>query len=235
MKRHIAGRFGLAAAAVLCILSLSLPYCYGKGIDRYLRRNGSVWSVQPGTLSAAGQENPLVYALYRNRFLGNVGIETSSDVEQTGRQLLEKTEALTAAGALSQQAAEKAREILANPEAETSGKIENGFVSATYLVVDEEKGTSEVVQASWQENTGLVTFYSVTANGDQGNLEDCLEAYRIYLGVETLPDWIESSGTEQSVCSWSQAGQLYLFCQRENGRTMLSASSRNLEGQEVAP
>lgn len=235
MRRHIAGRFGMVAASVLCILSLSLPYCYGKGSDRWLQENGRVWSVQPGTLSAEGQENPLVYALYRSRFLADTGIETSSDVGQTGKQLLECTEALAAAGALSQQAAEQAREILAKPEAETSSKLENGFVSATYWAMDEKTGTGGVVRASWQENTGLVTFYSVTTDGDRGDLEECLEAYKNYLGVETLPDWTEGSGTEQSVCSWSQAGQLYLFCQRENGSTILGASSRDPDTQEVTP
>lgn len=235
MRRYSASRYVYAAAVLLCVLSMALPYCYGKEIDRWLQENGREWSVQPGTLSTEGQENPLAYALYRNRFLADTGIETSSDVEQTGQQLLEKTVALAEAGALSQQAVEQAREILAKPEAETSSKIENGFVSATYLVMEEENGTSSVVRASWQENTGLVTFYSVTADGDRENLAECLEAYKIYLGVETLPDWTKSSGTEQSEYSWSQAGELYLFCKRENGSTMLGASSRDLDAQEVVP
>ena len=62
-----------------------------------------------GHSAQRGQQNPLAYALYRNRFLADTGIETSSDAEQTGKQLLEKTEALAEAGALSQQAAKQAR------------------------------------------------------------------------------------------------------------------------------
>lgn len=229
MSKRKAGRVGFVAASLLCMLSLVLPYCYGKEIDRWLQDNGGNWYVQSGTLSAEGQQNPLAYALYRNRFLADTGIETSSDAEQTGKQLLEKTEALAEAGALSQQAAKQARSILAEPGAQTSSKIENGFVSATYWVADEEDGTSEVVRASWQEKTGLVTFYSVSTDKETANPAEGMEAYKKYLGVDTLTDWTRSSGTEQSQYSWSQAGQLYLFCQWENGRTTLGVSSRELE------
>lgn len=228
-------RFALAAAFLLCAFSLVLPYLYGKASDRWLQENGGVCDAQQGMLSEEGQENQLAYILYRNRFLTQRALETSSDPDQTRQQLQRQTELLEQAGVLSRHTAERVRWILAQPDAQTSGKEENGFASVTYWVPDHDNRSGGTVQATWQKKTGIVTFYSVSVDKELADLGKSLESYKTYLSVETLSDWTEISRLENSVCSWSQAGQLYLFYRWENGSTMLGVTSRDLETQEDAP
>lgn len=232
MTQPVWSRFAFTAACLLCTASLSFPYLYGKAIDRWLQENGGAYVAQQGMLSEEGQENQLAYILYRNRFLTGTAIETSSDLDQTRQRLQSQTELLERSGALSRHTAERAYGILARPNAQTSGKTENGFSSVTYWVPEGDDGDGGTVQATWQEKTGIVTFYSVSVDNELGDLEESLEAYRTYLGVETLSDWTEISRLENSVYSWSQAGQLYLFSRWENGRMMLGVTSRDFETQE---
>lgn len=234
MTKQRWARIGLAAAAMLCALSLGLPYLYGKVSNRWLQKCGSVRPAQQGALSLEGQDNALAYTLYRNRFLSDVAIETASDPDLTRQNLQERTESLEEAGALPKHVAERARWILKQSDAQTSSKTENGFCSATYWVPEDEDANGGAVQATWQEKTGLVTFYSVSTSTKPENFEECLAAYRKYLGLDTLPDWTETTSTENGVCSWSQAGQLYLFCRWENNAVMMGVSSQNLDEEKGA-
>lgn len=225
----------LAVSVVLCVLFLSLPYLYGKASDRWLEENGRARIVQQEMLSEEGQDNALAYTLYRNRFLTNNAIETSADLDQTRKLLLDQTETLEKEDVLSGYTAQRAREILAQPDAQTSSKLENGFSSVTYWVPDDEDKKGGTVRATLQEQSGLVTFYSVSTDKETEKLDTRLKAYRTYLGVETFSDWTDILETEKAVSSWSRTGQLYLFYRWENGSTVLGVTSQELDKQEVVP
>lgn len=234
MTKQIRTRIGLAAASVLCVVSLALPCLYGEWSNQWIQTQGSRRAAMPGTLSEAGQEIPLVYALYRNRFLEGTALEVASDATQTIQKLQAKTNALREAGALPRQAAQRAQWILRQSTAEASCKTENGFVSATYWVPDDGNGNGGMVQATWQEETELVTFYAVTISTEPAELGASLSAYRTYLGVDSLGDWTETTALENGVCSWSQAGQLYLYGKWEGDMLLMGASSREMAtGKEL--
>lgn len=82
MTKQIRTQIGLAVASILCIMSLALPCLYGKWSDQWLRTQGSKYPALPGTLREAGQEIPLVYALYRSRFLEETAREVASGAVQ---------------------------------------------------------------------------------------------------------------------------------------------------------
>lgn len=165
-------------------------------------------------------------ALYRNRFVTQSSLEQAGEPQQIRQDLLARTEALAQAEALPELVAQRARWILEQPVQEATSKSENGFASATYLIP--QKGASGYcsVSARWQEDTGMVVSYIVTADTVLNDLEPCLSAYQVYLQVDDLPDWQVGSRQEGEAWAWSQAGQLSLFCRRETGRFMLGAASQ---------
>lgn len=219
-------RIFLAVVVLLCLLTLGLPIFYNSWSSIQLASRGTRRPEQPDMLSVAGQENPLVYALYRNRFVTQSSLEQAGEPQQIRQDLLARTEALAQAEALPELVAQRARWILEQPVQEATSKSENGFASATYLIP--QKGASGYcsVSARWQEDTGMVVSYIVTADTILNDLEPCLSAYQVYLQVDDLPDWQVGSRQEGEAWAWSQAGQLSLFCRRETGRFMLGAASQ---------
>lgn len=232
MKKQRYIRIFLWTASLLCVASLALPCLYIRWSDQWLRAKGRPRAAASDGLSTEGQENALAYTLYRNRFLAGEAIETTSDLIDTQQELLTATEALYNAGALPATAAQQARTLLQQADAYTSRKAENGFVSATYLVLAEEKSKSYSVQATWQEKTGMVVSYSVTAETTKAPLDEYLLAYRSYLGLETLSDWTEVAVTESGeALSQSQAGQLNLFYRWEGDTLRLGAVSLDVSAE----
>lgn len=229
MKRKRYTRVFLWMASLLCIASLALPCFYIRWSNQWLQVKGRPRVDAFEGLSAEGQENALAYALYRNRFLTGEAIETTADLASTQQELQTATETLYSANALPEAAAQQARNILNRSDAYASRKVENGFASATYLVVEEEENKSYSVQATWQEKTGTVVSYSVTADATTAPLDKYLLAYRSYLGLETLPDWTEvAAAASGEVSSQSETGQLYLFFRWEGDTLRLGAVSQDI-------
>lgn len=226
MRVNRCKRIVLAAVTLLCLLSLGLPLFYTRWSSRQLATRGALRPEQPGMLSEAGQEHPLVYALYRRRFAAQAAVELPGDSQRIQRELQDKTEALAEAGALPELVARRARWILEQTAQETTCTSENGFASATCLVPQEETPGFCSVTACWQEETGLVVSYIVTADTVPNDLGSCLTSYQDYLGVDGLPDWQVGSRQEGEAWAWSPAGQLSLFCRREGGRFLLGAASQ---------
>lgn len=216
----------LVAVILLCLLSLGLPLFYNHWSNIQLARQGTLRPEQPGMLSAEGQENPLVYALYRNRFVTQSALELPGDVQRIQQDLLSRTEALAQAGVLPDFVAQRAQWILEQPVSQATSKAENGFASATYLIP--QKGASGYcsVYACWQEDTEMVVSYIVTADTVLNDLEPYLSAYQAYLQVNNLPDWQVDFRQEGEAWGWSQTGQLSLFCRRKAGRFLLGAVSQ---------
>ena len=229
MKTKRYTRVFLWMASLLCIASLSLPCFYIRWSNQWLQAKGRPRVDAFEGLSVKGQENALAYALYRNRFLAGEAIETTADLASTQQELQTATEALYRANALPEGAAQQARNILNRSDAYASSKVENGFASATCLVVEEEENKSYSVQATWQEKTGTVVSYSVTADATTVPLDEYLLAYRSYLGLETLQDWTEvAAAASGEVSSQSQAGQLNLFFRWEGDTLRLGAVSQDI-------
>lgn len=216
----------LAAVTLFCLLSLGLPLYYLRWSSKQLVTRGAPRPEQPGMLSEEGQEHPLVYALYRRRFAAQTATEVPGDPLQIQQELQAKTEALAEAGALPDIVARQARWILEQPAQETTCTSENGFASATCLIPQEEGSAYGSVSVCWQEETGLVVSYIVTADTAPNDLEPCLTSYQDYLGVDDLPDWQVGSRQDGEAWAWSPAGQLSLFCRREAGRFLLGAASQ---------
>lgn len=214
----------LAAVTLFCLLSLGLPMCYPRWSNMQLESRGTLRPEQPGMLSEAAQEHPLVYALYRRRFATQTATELPGDPLRIQQELQTKTAALSEAGALPDLVARRARWILEQTAQETACKSENGFASATYRIPQEEAPGYCLVSACWQEETGLVVSYIVTADTSRNDLEPCLNSYLDYLGVDDLPDW--RMGARQEGEAWSSAGQLSLFCRMEGERFLLGAASQ---------
>lgn len=216
----------LVAVILLCLLSLGLPLFYNQWSNIQLARQGTRRPELPGMLSDEGQENPLAYALYRNRFEVQSALELPGDVQQVQQDLLSRTEALAKAGVLPDLVAQRAQWILEQPVSEATSKTENGFASATYLIP--QKGASGYcsVYACWQEDTEMVVSYIVTADTVLNDLEPYLSAYQAYLQLNNLPDWQLDFRQEGEAWAWSQTGQLSLFCRREAGRFLLGAVSQ---------
>lgn len=216
----------LAVVTCFCLLCLGLPLFYLRWSNTQLTDKGTVRPQQPGMLSKAGQEHPLVYALYRSRFAAQSALELPGYALQIQQELQTKTEALAEAGALPDLVARRARWILEQPIQEATSKSENGFASATYLIQQEEASAYGSVSACWQEETGLVISYIVTADTALNDLEPYLSAYQAYLQVDDLPGWQVGARQTGEAWAWSPAGQLSLFCRREAGRFLLGAASQ---------
>lgn len=229
MKTKRYTRVFLWMASLLCIASLALPCFYIRWSDQWLQARGRPRADAFEGLSAEGQENALAYALYRNRFLAGKAIETTADLASTQQELQTATETLYSAGVLPEGAVQRVRNILNRSDAYASRKTENGFASATYLVVEEEGNKSCSVQATWQEKTGTVVSYSVTADATTVSLDEYLLAYRSYLGLETLQDWTEvAAAASGEVSSQSGTGQLYLFYRWEGDTLRLGVVSQDI-------
>lgn len=227
------GHLWLATLAVLGLLSLGLPLFYHNWSNARLARQGTPRPEEPGALSEEGQENALAYALYRNRFAAQTAVELPGNALQIRQELQAKTAALAEAEALPDLVTRHAQWILEQTALEAAGKSENGFASATYLITQEEASGYCSVSACWQEDTGLVVSYIVTADTALNDLEPCLTSYRDYLGVDDLPDWQVGSRQEGEAWVWSPAGQLSLFCRREAGRFLLGAASQEEPSADV--
>ena len=168
MSRQTGTRLVLLFLSAVCLLSLGLPFVYRTGSDVWLQKRGTLRPVQADALSAQGQAVPLAYALYRNRFAPATALETSADEQQVQQELQEKLAALSAAGALPEPVTKRAGWIMAQQPADTTRKQENGFASATWLVLPEEEQTAYAVTACWQEKTDYVV--SCTVGGRRARL-----------------------------------------------------------------
>ena len=104
----------LAVVTCFCLLCLGLPLFYLRWSNTQLTDKGTVRPQQPGMLSKAGQEHPLVYALYRSRFAAQSALELPGDALQIQQELQTKTDALAEAGALPDLVARRARWIWNN-------------------------------------------------------------------------------------------------------------------------
>lgn len=225
MSRQTGTRLVLLFLSAVCLLSLGLPFVYRAGSDVWLQKRGTLRPVQADALSAQGQAVPLAYALYRNRFAPATALETSADAQQVQQELQEKLAALSAAGALPEPVTKRAGWIMAQQPADTTRKLENGFASATWLVLPEEEQTAYAVTACWQEKTDCVVSCTVSATQIPTDLAPNLAAYRSYLGLDALTDW-EALPSEEGARAWSQAGQLALACRWRDGQFTLEAKSQ---------
>lgn len=135
---------------------------------------GRVRAVQQGIPSEKGQEN----ALYQNRFLTNT---THFPACCRSVRLAIPKSRVPAPPQLGTRPRLSSVFPFGPPVPCGSGprpRSSQWFYSAIYWAPDHEGRAGERIQVTLQEKTGLVTFYSVSADKGREDLDESLNAYR---------------------------------------------------------
>ena len=218
--------FKAGCALVLCA-SLALPGALAAWDDFQLLLTPSVRPQADGALSYQARELPTAYALYRRRQLfGAQALEQSAEPSAAAPFLTQATNALHDAGVLSEALYTKALTRLSATNT-ASQSHQDGFSFARCSALS-QGGSPTGIESEWIDATGIVTQYRITDVSCQDDPQALLEAYQVYLGLQTLSDWqvlspdLFSDGT---AAAWSSEGQVYIYCCVNKDSLQLGAAS----------
>ena len=218
--------FKAGCALVLCA-SLALPGALAAWDDFQLLHTPSVRPQADGALSYQARELPTAYALYRRRQLfGAQALEQSAEPSAAAPFLTQATNALHDAGVLSEALYTKALTRLSAANT-ASQSHQDGFSFARCSALS-QGGSPTGIESEWIDATGIVTQYRITDVSCQDDPQALLEAYQVYLGLQTLSDWqvlspdLFSDGT---AAAWSSEGQVYIYCCVNKDGLQLGAAS----------
>ena len=227
-KGPLAPAFALVLALLCSLLLLCLPAFCMRMQDAAVLSQALPRPEEEGALAQRARETPLVYALYRRRYLIGPGYSTALQDDGTGEgtaHLKDRISELAHAGVLPEETAQQIQEFLSlTPvyvQCDTSGNI-----SAAGQLCRTGQGKDSEVMLYWHTDTGCVISFEATVDASGIEPEEFLRQYRAYLGVDVLDDWagLEVKDETAAAC-WSQAGQLYLYCfVRETGLSFGAAS-----------
>lgn len=219
--------------ALLCsLMFLCLPAVYVHMQDTAVLSRELSRSAEEGALGKRAREIPLVYALYRRRYLVGSGFSPVIQNDETGAGtvlLQNKISELTEAGILPAVPAQQIQEIL-NISPMYRGCDTSGDFSAAEQGYWQEPANSSSVMLYWHTDTGLVVSLQASVDVSEMDAKELLRQYRAYLGVEVLNDWMDIDlDGEAKAASWSQTGQLYLYCSAQEQELVFGAVSLSLE------
>lgn len=205
--------------AFICALgfpaALSLPSALAAWDDWQLLHTAAVRPAVAGTLSQKARDLPTAYALYRRRQLsGSQPLEHPAEPGAAAPLLAEKTRALHDAGVLSESLYTEAIARLSAADTASQSR-QDGFSFAMCAEAPKGESPSDTVEAEWIDATGIATRYRITGISCKDDPQDLLEAYQIYLGLQTLTDWQPLSSdlfADGTITAWSAEGQIYLYC-----------------------
>lgn len=229
--------------------ALYAPDLWAKQAENQLLSTPQSRPAMEGMLSEKAQGIPLLYTLYRNRYLGN-HYDTHSyniDPEKAYVMLMDNLTALSEQQLI-------APELLDFYLGISELSLSSNFASASCsdgqgirtlsIRLQTEKCTIDV-SASIYQDTDQVLNFSISNNSEfplpaQATVipDDFLERYRLYLGLGVLDDWkVPVSSNPDVSAIWSEEGQIYLFCSTQNefsfGATSLSPEDfRGIEFDE---
>ena len=218
--------FKAGCALVLCA-SLALPGALAAWDDFQLLHTPSVRPQAAGALSYHARELPTAYALYRRRQLfGAQALEQSAEPSATAPFLTQATNALHDAGVLSEALYTKALTRLS--AANTASQSHQDGFSFSRCSESSQGDSPTSIESEWIDATGIVTQYRITDVSCQDDPQALLEAYQVYLGLQTVSDWqvlspdLFSDGT---AAAWSSEGQVYIYCCVNKDGLQLGAAS----------
>ena len=221
-----------ALAALACAASLALPCAMATWEDSRLCATPVARPAVSGTMSGSGRKIPAAYELFRKRLLSGTEIsvaDTSANPAETAGTLMQKTQALADAGVLPDALAERVVSMLT----ETREALQCGQDGVSEAVCQGWKYGDGVqsgwrCEAQWLDSCGLVTNYSVMLSASGVDVVAALDAYRSYLGLDTLTDWQPfdvADSNQDTAAEWSASGQIYLYCSVQKGNFAIGAIS----------
>lgn len=231
-KGALVSILALVLALLSSLLFLFLPAVYAHMQDAAVLSRELPRPVEEGALAQRAREIPLVYTLYRRRYL--VGSVFSpvipNDETGAGTALLQnKISELTGAGVLPEEPAQQMQELL-NLSPTYTGCDTSGEFSAAEQGYLQEPASSSSVMLYWHTDTGLVVSLQASVDASEMDAKELLRQYRAYLGVDVLDDWIDIDlDSEAKAAGWSQTGQLYLYCSAQEQELAFGAVSLSLE------
>ena len=187
---------------------------------------------EEGALAERAREIPLVYALYRRRYLVGPGYPSALQDDGTGEgtaHLKNQISELTRAGILPEEMSQQIQEFLSL----TPGYVycdTGGDISAARQWCLTGQGNGSEVMLYWHTDTGCVVSFEADVDASGIDTKEFLRQYRAYLGVDILNDWADVELKDETAAAcWSQAGQLYLYCYVRKTALTFGAASLSLE------
>ena len=228
----------LGLLSMLCLASMALPAAYAAWYDARLLDVDIARPVEDTQLSEQAQQIPVVYALYRKRYLSGIEMNSSWTTADTTEQadiLSQKMEELKNARLLPSQAVQKADQILTAPFVMAYSQQQDGFTgSSCESYSPGQEHSNETARAQWHQKTGLVTSCTVSVKLEQMDVSPLLDRYRVYLGVDVLTDWQTVDTGGSSAVSWSPSGQVYLYYTIRSDSLSFGAVSLSAEEFEAS-
>lgn len=224
--------FMLVPALLCSLLLLCLPAVCVRMQDAAVLSRELSRPAGEGALSERAREIPLVYALYRGRYLVGPALPSviPDDETGTGTALLQnKISELTQAGVLPEAPARQIQKLL-NTLPTYTGCDTGGDFSAAEQEYWLEPENSSSVMLYWHTGTGLAVSLRASVNASGTDTKELLRQYRAYLGVDVLDDWADLDlESEATAACFSPTGQLYLYCSAQETELAFGAVSLSLE------
>lgn len=228
----------LGLLSMLCLASMALPAAYASWYDAQLLDADIARPAEDTQISEQAQQIPVVYALYRKRYLSGIEMDGNWTIADTTEQadiLSQKVEELKNAEVLPSQAVQKADEILTESSVMAYSQQQDGFICGICEPYSAgQKHSIETVRAQWHQKTGLVTSCTIYVKLEQMDVNPLLDRYRTYLGVDILTDWQTVDTGECSTVCWSPAGQIYLYYTIRSDSLSFGAVSLSAEEFETS-
>ena len=219
--------------SILCLFSMALPWVFASWHDARLLETDIPRPVSVELPSEQAQEIPVLYALYRKRYLSGMEMDapyTPADAAEQAAILSAKAEDLQNAGVLPEECLQKIEDIFLRPSSAAYSQEQDGLLGGTYLAYpDTTHKQLESVAVQWHRKTGLVTSCSVTVQLMDKDADIFLNAYRTYLGLDVLTDWETAETGGASAACWSKSGQIYLYYTFQEDRLSFGAISLSTE------
>ena len=243
-RKGLLAPVSILVLAVLCsLLSLCLPAVFARMQDTAVLSRELPRPAQESTLDERARDIPLVYALYRRRYLVSPTFPSTIQNDGTGdgTALLQmKLSELTQAGVLPEAPAQQIQELLSIPPlytgCDTGGDFSAAEQGSSTKSLSEPGGllsepADELsVMLYWHTDTGLIVSLQASVDASKTDANELLRRYRAYLGLDVLDDWMAVDlESEAKAACFSPTGQLYLYCFAQERELALGAVSLSLE------
>lgn len=223
-------------AGTVCAALLFLPWAWSAAAEHLLVGSSTVRPMQEGLLSERARRIPVLYAVHAARML-QLTIPPVSPSEWTDAadpaQELEDFRALACdleqAGVLTQNDLAALERVLSG-ESIRLQTAQNHFFSSLSRTYSEPKAYPFRELASCiHTDSGLAAAVTLPFEAEQ-SAEKILLAYREYLALDALDDWVEITPpvsdlhAGEGAAMWSSEGQAYLYCTKDSIETSVGLS-----------
>lgn len=237
-KQTIKNLVHTVAMLAMCLLLLALPAGYGRWSDTRLLHSVFARPQLEGVLDQQAQQIPVLYALYRKRYLEEeyhdyVDYSNSAEKQMQLQRMAEAVENLGISGVLPQTLAERLAQQLEKSEQVSVWRQTGGFVgSSAFVAKIGWQGSSCTIEQF--EETGQVTHLVCPIEPwMEISPQEVMEHYRSYLGLLELKDWEwKNTANPNQAGMWSDQGQIYLYCNVEEPYQMLTLGAFSIDPEQ---